>query len=230
MHYASVSGGLGSSTDSKPVLHDEFAHIPCYDLDELQRDANTRNFWGESIKIGWENIFETDGALGAALWGGIDDVLLYSGRHTERWQSHSDGQTAGYGEWGSVLDAYLREKPEAISDQEGYSPVRVDEENCYVSAGTLYIPVKNWFDHTDLNEVELVVTTDAGEQRFQIAESIAPHSESVITAAANIAADAQTVNLKFYTADGIMVDEYNVELAKVNTASRPASENPPHDQ
>ena len=53
VHYASVSGGLGSSKDSKPTLHDEFAHIPCYNLDELQRDVNVRNFWGESIKIGW---------------------------------------------------------------------------------------------------------------------------------------------------------------------------------
>lgn len=34
-HYWGVTGGLGSS--GKPVLHDEFAHISCYNLDELQR-------------------------------------------------------------------------------------------------------------------------------------------------------------------------------------------------
>ena len=49
-HYASVSGGLGSSKDSKPTLHDEFAHIPCYNLDELQRDVNVRNFWAKALK------------------------------------------------------------------------------------------------------------------------------------------------------------------------------------
>ena len=227
VHYASVSGGLGSSKDSKPTLHDEFAHIPCYNLDELQRDVNVRNFWGESIKIGWENIFETDGALGAALWGGIDDVFYIPEGTTERWQSHSDGQTAGYGEWGSVLDAYLREKPEAWMTKKAYSPVRVDEDNCYVSGGTLYIPVKNWFDHTDLTEVKLAVTTEAGTQEFQIAESIAPHSEGVITAAAGISDSADTVNLKFYTADGVMVDEYNVELAKTEYSFTAPSETAP---
>ncbi|HCT92524.1 MAG TPA: hypothetical protein DF613_14275, partial [Lachnospiraceae bacterium] len=72
-HYASVTGGLGSST--MPRLHDEYAHIPCYNLDELQRDVNVRNFWGESVKKAWENIFVSDGALGGALWGGIDDVF-----------------------------------------------------------------------------------------------------------------------------------------------------------
>ena len=61
---------------------------------------------------------------------------------------------------GSVLDAYLREKPEAWMTKKAYSPVRVDEDNCYVSGGTLYIPVKNWFDHTDLTEVKL-----AGDHR-----------------------------------------------------------------
>lgn len=72
-HYANVEGTMGA--EDRPVLHDEYAHIPCYDLDELQRDVNVRNFWGESVKKAWENIFTTDGALGGDLWGGIDDVF-----------------------------------------------------------------------------------------------------------------------------------------------------------
>lgn len=224
-HYVSVAGGMGRS--DMPVLHDEYAHIPCYNLDELQRDVNVRNFWGESVKKGWENIFTTDGALGGALWGGIDDVFYIPDGTNERWQSHSDGQTAGYGEWGSVLDAYLREKPEAYLTKKAYSPIRVDEEGCYVSGSSLNIPVKNWFDHTDMNEVVMEVTADGGEvQKLTIEESIAPHAEGVITAP-GVSENAKMVNLKFYAPDGNMVDEYNLELSDVQYNFTPASETPP---
>lgn len=223
-HYANISGGMGS--DSKPVLHDEYAHISCYNMDELQRDVNVRNFWGESIKKAWENIFTSDGSLGGALWGGIDDVFYIPEGTQERWQSHSDGQTAGYGEWGSVLDAYLREKPEAYLTKKAYSPVRVDEDGCSLQGGVLYVPVKNWFDHTNLNEVEVECTTGEGTQRFLISESIEPHSEGVITVP-GIANAKGVVNLKFYTADGIMADEYNIQLDTVEYSFTPAADNPP---
>jgi beta-galactosidase len=223
-HYANVTGGMGS--DSKPILHDEYAHISCYNMDELQRDVNVRNFWGESVKKAWENIFTSDGALGGALWGGIDDVFYIPEGTQERWQSHSDGQTAGYGEWGSVLDAYLREKPEAYLTKKAYSPVRVDEDGCSLEAGVLYVPVKNWFDHTNLNEVEMECTTGDGSQRFSISDSIEPHSEGVI-AVPGISNTKGYVNLKFYTADGIMVDEYNIQPGTVEYSFTPASENPP---
>ena len=224
-HYASVTGGMGRS--DKPVLHDEYAHIPCYNLDELQRDVNVRNFWGESVKKGWENIFTSDGALGGALWGGIDDVFYIPEGTNERWQSHSDGQTAGYGEWGSVLDAYLREKPEAYLTKKAYSPVRVDEDNCYVSGDTLNIPVKNWFDHTNFNELKLEYSVDGGAvSAIEIEESIEPHSEGVL-AIPGVSKDARNVNLKFYTPDGLMADEYNVELAEVQHNFTPPSDTAP---
>lgn len=226
-HYADIQGNVGSG--SKPILHDEYAHISCYNIDELQRDVNVRNFWGESVLKAWENIFTSDGALGGALWGGIDDVFYIPEGTTERWQSHSDGPAAGYGEWGSVLDAYLREKPEAYLTKKAYSPVRVDEVSCSVTDGTLNIPVKNWFDHTDMNELELEYTVDGETQRIQIAESILPHGEGVVTAP-GISSNARVVNLKFYTADGIMVDEYNVELAKVKYSFTPASAHAPELQ
>ena len=223
-HYADVQGSVGS--DNKPVLHDEYAHVSCYNIDELKRDTNVRNFWGESVKKAWENIFTSDGALGGALWGGIDDVFYIPEGTQERWQSHSDGPTAGYGEWGSVLDAYLREKPEAYLTKKAYSPVRVDEGNCTIAGDVLNIPVKNWFDHTNLNEVEVEYTAGDETQRIQIEESIEPHSEGVITLPGVSKEDGQ-INLKFYTADGIMVDEYNIQLSEIQYNFTPASENPP---
>ncbi|MGN0277698.1 MAG: glycoside hydrolase family 2 TIM barrel-domain containing protein [Hominisplanchenecus sp.] len=226
-HYAYVEGNMGAW--DRPILHDEYAHISCYNLDELQRDVNVRNFWGESVKKAWENIFTTDGALGGDLWGGIDDVFYIPDGTTERWQVHSDGQTAGYGEWGSVLDAYLREKPEAYLTKKAYSPVRVDEEACYISEGTLYMPVKNWFDHTNLNELTMLVTVDGIMTEYQVAESIIPHSQGVITVP-GITENAESVNLKFYTADGIMVDEYNIQTAEVEYYFTPAGNTAPETE
>ena len=223
-HYADIQGSVGSS--SKPVLHDEYAHISCYNIDELKRDTNVRNFWGESVKKAWENIFTSDGALGGALWGGIDDVFYIPEGTQERWQSHSDGPTAGYGEWGSVLDAYLREKPEAYLTKKAYSPVRVDEENCTIAGDVLNIPVRNWFDHTNLNEVEVEYTAGDETQRIQIGESIEPHSEGVITVP-GVSKESGQINLKFYTADGVMVDEYNIQMSEVQYTFTPASEYPP---
>lgn len=223
-HYADVTGDLGSQ--DRPALHDEYAHVACYNLNELQRDINVRNFWGESIKMAWENIFTSDGALGGALWGGIDDVFYIPEGTTERWQSHSDGQTAGYGEWGSVLDAYLREKPEAYLTKKAYSPIRINEDECYISAGTLVIPVKNWFDHTNLNELQLEVTIGDATEKMQVIENIAPHGEGKIQVS-GIPNDAKTVNLKFYTADGLMTDEFNIQVAQIFRSFTPASQEAP---
>ena len=223
-HYADVQGNMGSS--SKPILHDEYAHIACYNLDELKRDTNVRNFWGESVKKAWENIFTSDGALGGALWGGIDDVFYIPEGTSERWQSHSDGPTAGYGEWGSVLDAYLREKPEAYLTKKAYSPVRVNEDECYMEGEQLKIPVKNWFDHTNLNELEMEYTVDGETYTARIAENIEPHSEGVISVP-GISKNAEKVGIKFYTADSVMVDEYEILLSEVSCSFTPATELPP---
>lgn len=223
-HYAWVEGGLGSA--DKPVLHDEYAHVSCYNLDELQRDVNVRNFWGESLKRGWENMFMTDGALGGAIWGGIDDMFYIPEGTNERWIRHSDGQTAGYGEWGSVLDAYLREKPEAYLTKKAYSPVRLNEEDCTLNNDVLMVPVKNWFDHTNMNELEVEYTVGNEIKRIPVAQSIAPHGEGTIEIPCISPAD-DVVNLKFYTYDGWMVDEFNIELASSSFKFTDASEAAP---
>lgn len=223
-HYAGVTSSLGSA--DIPVLHDEFAHVSCYNVSDLQRDINVRNFWGESIKMGWENIFTTDGALGCALWGGIDDVFYIPEGTTERWQTHSDGAVAGYGEWGSVLDAYLRQKPEAYLTKKAFSPVRVQEEDAVITPEGLSIPVKNWFDHTDLSEVKLVYRVDGGQEQTTAMPAIAPHGQGNIFLPGEWDS-AQKVNLQFYTADGIMVDEYNLDLTNAKICFEPASETPP---
>ena len=154
MHYMDVDAPMG--LDDIPVLHDEYMHISCYNLEELRRDPNVSNFWGESVRKAWDRIFETDGALGGDLWGGIDDIFHLPENVKEKWQNHSKGKAAGYGPWGSVLDVHKRLKPEAYLTKKAYTPVRLDEENVIFNDGKILIPVKNRFDHTNMNELTLV--------------------------------------------------------------------------
>src|SRR5699024_278811 len=92
-----VSVGLMEGKDV-PVIHDEYAHIPCYNREEHRRDPNVRNFWGESIKKFWDKIWNTKGALGGAIWAGIDETDVYSSGNTQL-------------EWG-IIDIWRRRKPE----------------------------------------------------------------------------------------------------------------------
>ena len=52
----------------------------------------------------------------------------------------------------------------------------------------MQIPVKNWFDHTNMNEVELEYAVDGGEsQRISISQSILPHEEGLLSVMASAA-------------------------------------------
>jgi len=50
VHYIDFSDNMGAQSIVHPVLHDEYAHVACYNVWELRRDPGVRNFWGESIK------------------------------------------------------------------------------------------------------------------------------------------------------------------------------------
>lgn len=177
-HYEQVGADLGR--EDMPILHDEFAHVPCYNTDELITDNSTRVFWGESIKKGWDNIFNTPGALGCDIWGAIDDVFFLPDKSMEKHQSHLAGECAGYGEWGCVLDAYKRLKPEAYLTKKAYSPVKINKLS--IAGDLIRLGVQNRFDHTDMNEVTLEITNAGGDILYSgaVKESIAPHASGEI--------------------------------------------------
>lgn len=136
--YDNVGVGYLSGRDM-PVLHDEYAHVPCYNRDEQRRDPAVRNFWGESIRRFWDRIWHTPGALGGAIWAGIDEVSFASpGRILE---------------WG-LIDVWRRPKPEYWLTRKAYSPVHLPREtfDCPKDL-VLTIPVENRFCHTNLNEL-----------------------------------------------------------------------------
>lgn len=150
MHYAAWEQDPAALVDSFdrgchepvkwPVLHDESTHIPCYARKDLQRDPGVRDFWGESISRFWDKMWNTEGALGCAIWAGLDDVHYVPSRKTFVGPP-----------WG-IIDGWRRKKPEFWHVRKAYSPVRLiggpEPEK-----GGLTLAIENRFNHTNLNEV-----------------------------------------------------------------------------
>lgn len=212
MHYQDVEGALGRA--DMPKLHDEFAHVPCYNLCDLKTDNQVRCQWGESIRRGWENIFETDGALGCAIWGGVDDAFLLPEEVQIRHQCHSDGKAVGYGEWGAVLDIYQREKPEAYLTKKAFSPVLLDRKESSVQEKALVLSLKNRFDHTDLKELRLRCTSEEGKVLYDgvFPDTILPHTSGEVKLP--LAAEEKRVLVEFYQKELLVESEWIGEKAE----------------
>ena len=77
MHYQNVYGNInqwGMSTRNFqghgiPALYDEWAHPACYTYATLQTDPNIREFWGKSIDMMWDGLYNAPGGLGGAYLG-----------------------------------------------------------------------------------------------------------------------------------------------------------------
>ncbi len=201
MHYPRYDGELPSPI--VPKLNDEYAHISCYNLETLRRDPGVRNFWGESLKRFWENCFSSDGCLGGAIWAGFDEVFLLP------------EAPVGYGYWG-IVDGWRRQKPEYWLTRKAYSPIRVPATEMALPGDgqPLSIPIRNWFDHTDFNEltIEWQAAGDSGTIRDF---SLAPHSQGMLTIPPRAWKNGDVVKLKFHRAGGTLVDEHDVAVGEV---------------
>jgi hypothetical protein len=189
--------GLQIPVPPMPVIHDEYAHPATYDNEERGRDPNVRAFWGEGLKIFWERMFVTEGALGGAIWGFNDDPI-----------SSSENV---YG-WG-IVDVWRRPKPEFYLTKKAYSPVRLDDKPVPLpAAGPLALPIKNWFDHTNLNELHVLwrAGADAG---LLPGPNVQPHEAGTLVIPARQWKQGDIVDIKFATADGAVIDEYKLPIA-----------------
>lgn len=178
-HYAKVTSNLGKK--DMPLLHDEFSHVPCYNIDDLAYDNSCRVFWGESIKRGWDTIFNTSGALGCDIWAAIDDVFYLPQKSMEKHQKHLKGDCAGYGEWGCIFDSFKRLKPEAYLTKKAFSPIRIIRTDIY--GDEIRFKIQNRFDHTNLNEVCVIVKDKKSDVLYcsQIKENVEPHYTGVVS-------------------------------------------------
>lgn len=202
----------GPGLTPMPVLHDEYAHGACYNMSEQSRDPAVREFWGESIKRWWESIFTTPGALGGAIWGGIDDEIITSGGYTVN------------REWG-LIDGWRRRKPEHWLTKKAYSPVRITDRTLPApqADGSVLVAVANWFDHTDLNELDIVWSQDEATRGRIECPSIPPRAQGLLRIPAAPVSSGRPVYLKFSKRGSDAAPGYDVDEFMLSPAAEPAA-------
>ena len=206
----------GGETSTMPVLHDEYAHVPTYITEDLRRDPNVNNFWGHSIRMLWEKIFSTEGALGGAIWGSVDNSSV----------APEDRFVVSRNDWG-IIDGWRREKPEYWLVKKAYSPVRIDDRPVSNpgSGRPLVLTVKNWFDHTNLDETSFQWTVGQESGRLD-GPNVEPHSEGLLRLPARRWKDGEVVNLKAFRMGDLLVDEYNLPINPPPPPTLPAPRGP----
>jgi hypothetical protein len=177
-----------------PVLHDEWAHVACYNTPTLATDLNVRNFWGESMKKMWDRCFDSEGGVGGAIWGYIDEVFLLP------------DTVVGYGPWG-ILDVWRRKKPEFWLTKKAYSPVRVLQTRFASSrpGEDLVVPLENRFDHTNVAELQVQVTA-AGVTSCVRGPDIPPHRKGSLNIPGSLIGGKE-LTVKFLHHGSRVVDE-----------------------
>jgi hypothetical protein len=231
MHYPSYEGNLKQrgieiknfTSAEIPVIFDEWAHVPCYNKETVKDDPNVREFWGQSLDKIWTGVFETEGALGGAIWGMIDETFQIPeglAGYNEWWGTYDpqnlpppyEGYCVGYGEWG-IIDVWRRKKPEFWNTKKAYSPVRVlvKKITAFKSGEELYVPVYNRFDHTNFDELR--IEWKYGEKAGIIKNvSLAPHTKGALTLPPNQWEQGRTLDLIFYQNETEVVDAYQLSI------------------
>jgi len=229
MHYPGINGSMeqyGVKTKSfghetMPVIFDEWAHVACYNSETVKEDPNVRDFWGVSLDSMWQKVFETDGGLGGAIWGMIDETFMLPKDlpgYNEWWgkldkkviPGEFTGHTIGYGEWG-IIDTWRRKKPEFWNVKKAYSPVKVLKTEGYeLSEGkTISIPVYNRFDFTNMNEITATIIVNHKPVILPEVD-IPPHSKGIIKADIPGWPSGAPAYLDFTDKDGNIIDSYTL--------------------
>jgi hypothetical protein len=197
-HYPRFDGDLTSK--DFPKLNDECIHLACYDVDTLKRDPGVRDYWGHFLKRFWENCFTSEGCLGGAIWAGFDEVFLLP------------DSPVGYGAWG-IVDEWRRPKPEYWHTKKAYSPIRIEvSEIPNPGAGQpLEIPIKNWFNHTNLNELQVELHLGTKNEGI-VLPNIPPGAGGAIRIPAQNWKSGDVLDLRFRGAVGTLIDQFQIHI------------------
>ena len=236
MHYPGTNGNMNQygatvnhfETTDMPAIFDEWAHPACYTYATLQHDPGIREFWGKSIDMLWDGVFNATGALGGAIWCYADDIFELPqpkvGKawwkefaHTAKPEGY-EGKCVGYGEWG-IVDIWRRKKPEFWATKKAYSPVRLHLPE-YVDATIgqdILLTVENRFNHTNLNELH--ATCSYGGKTVNIVmPDVEPHGKGMIALPASKWQDGTSAMVNFLTAQGDTIDTYRVNIGRQTVA------------
>ncbi|MEN8187793.1 MAG: glycoside hydrolase family 2 TIM barrel-domain containing protein [Bacteroidota bacterium] len=231
MHYPGINGNMnqyGKVTNDfgysdMPVIFDEWAHVACYNNFTVMEDPNIRSFWGQSLDSMWHKTFDSDGGLGGAIWGMIDETFMLpdSLPGFNDWWGKIDknvipaaysGNTVGYGEWG-IIDTWRRKKPEFWNTKKAYSPVKLlkTEIEYPVEGEVTKLPLYNRFDHTNINELTIHLI-DSGRVEKLIAPDIDPHTKGLLHIPAREWKHDKHVFIEFIDTKNKLIDKYKLKF------------------
>jgi len=208
MHYVSVEGSLSQyeleikdfSYPGIPVIHDEWAHVPCYNIYTLSKDPNVHDFWGKSIDKMWAGCFDSKGGAGGAIWGMIDETFMLP------------DTCVGYGQWG-IVDTWRRHKPEFWNTKKAYSPIRLiyDKDSVFIPNKDIIIDLFNRFDHTNISEIKIICNG-----KIVLSPYILPHERGKLTIPAHLVSKGKSIDLAFYSGK-LMIDRYTIKTEPAQT-------------
>jgi hypothetical protein len=205
-HYPGESNPEEWSTLPRPVWFGEYAHLQCYNRRELAADPFVREDWGRPLARMVDLIWQQPGALGGAIWSGVDDVFHMP-----------NGDLKGYGHWGPI-DGWRRQKPEWLGMKNAYTPFRVLRSDA-VPGQPIALTVQNRFNFTNLGDVRIAWDLD-GQAAGVAPASLEPHATGVVAIPAAGAKIGDRVSV-------VVTDRRGVEVAhEVITIGGPAAPAP----
>jgi len=180
--------GLFTNT-SEPVINDEYAHgfaPPVAGPTATKAfDPGTQDWYGAYLRQYWEPIYATPGQLGGAIWASMDSYNQGPGYN-------------GVNTWGTLLDAWGREKPEYNNVKKEYSPDYIADQAPLDNPGAgqpLLIPIQNRHNNTNLSDV--TITYQAGADSGTVNADVAPGAKGYLTLPAQNWYAGEKVTLTF---------------------------------
>jgi len=198
---------------NRPIILDEYWHIPTYQPTELAIDPGRREQWGSNCNNSnspWNELLNTKNVVGAAIWAGIDEVFVLP-----------DGKTTGYGPWG-IIDVWRRKKPEWWIAKRAYSPVWTDirQIDYQTNQSVVSIPVENRYSFTNLNELK--TTWQVAGRNGELSINLAPLSTGQIDVpVGKDVPHGSMLVLRFFNTAGDLITANGIELGKMPTPELP---------
>lgn len=210
-HYPGMGGPeIAGQFKDRPVLFGEYCHVQTYNRLEEVTDPYIRTDWGRMLHQMYEKMYLHESCLGGAIWAGIDDVF-----------HKPDSTIVGYGPWGSLLDAWKREKPEYISVRKSYAPFVITNLNeAKPKDGKLVLYIQNRYNFANLNEGSITCTI--GNLKQSVVANIPARSAGQLIL--SVPDDDASVMITYTDPRGFVAQEERLTF-KVEHTQMPATAN-----
>lgn len=224
VHYPTVNGMAEGdsnqlamanwSTDGRPTIGDEWAHVPCYCTNTLRIDPGIQDFWGESLSRMWTSCYNSEAGIGGAIWGFVDETFQLPER------------CVGYGPWG-IVDTWRRKKPEFWNTKKAYSPVHLLAAKLNITSSEATLPIQNRYNHTNLDELTVRWSYEGQTASFTPA-TLPPRAQGTLALPALPWRDGTFLQLDFIEPGGRVVDTYRIAVGAPGPNAPALAEGPVH--